>query len=115
MWPMGLLLLYSQSEVSYAVISELHKQIISYQITVSDVIDQLPAFCNLNLCHTRMIILYRYKKYEYFIVFNSNIYKNDTYTCINNWKLGATGRVNGYSSGETSWPSPSDDDLPTPP
>ena len=56
-------MLYSQSEVSYTVISELHKQIISYQITVSDVIDQLLAFCNLNLCHTRMIILYRYKKY----------------------------------------------------
>ena len=34
---------------------------------------------------------------------------------IGSWGQLLAGRVNGYSSGETSWPSPSDDDLPTPP
>lgn len=34
---------------------------------------------------------------------------------IGSWGQHLAGRVNRYSSRGTSWPSPSDEDLPTPP
>ena len=109
------LLLCSQSEVSYAVISELHKQNVSNISFWCNWSLTLPAFCKLNLYHTRMIIVYRYKKYKYFIVFNSNRYTMIQILTIGSWGEHLAGRVNRYSSRGTSWTSPSDEDSPTSP